>query len=51
MDKITLQNVKYETICDANWQVKQVGAAYVTQCRVCKTIAASGGTPKCLKNG
>jgi hypothetical protein len=39
-----------ETECEASWEVKSLqGVAYTIQCRICKVIICSGGTPKCLK--
>ncbi len=44
------EDPKYEVKCGASWQVIGMnGVAGKLKCRFCKTVVASGGTPKCLK--
>jgi hypothetical protein len=39
-----------ENECGASWEVKTIsGVIHIIQCRICKVVVSSGGTPKCLK--
>lgn len=49
MDKPSEKYLVKEKECGASWEVKTSNPGYIVQCRICKVIVCSGGTPKCLK--